>query len=237
MAGVDANQNQADRAAEVNALPPSNPDRPNKVYRFLRFCLRVIAPVYLRYRARGIENVPLRGPALLVVNHQSFLDPVMAGLPFDRPLRFLGRDTLFRGAFLRAFFNKLYTIPLSREAASSATIRKAVAQLQQGFLLGIFPEGTRSTDGQIGPLKPGFIALVRRANAPIVPVGVAGTGAAFPRGARFVRPSKCRVVFGAPLEPEMLAQLKGHGSEEALLERVREAMTRCYDEAREWQQR
>jgi 1-acyl-sn-glycerol-3-phosphate acyltransferase len=219
--------------------PPAAPDadRENALYRFLQLCLRVVVPVYFRYRARGLEHVPRRGAALFLVNHQSFLDPLMVGIPLSRPVRFLARDTLYRGPLIRAFLNKVYAIPVNRDAASSTTIRQAAGQLQQGFLVGIFPEGTRSSDGRIGALKPGFIALVRRADVPIIPVGLAGTGAAFPRGAWFVRPAKCRVVFGAPLQPETLAHLKGHGSEQVLLETVRNAMVRCYEEAREWMTR
>jgi 1-acyl-sn-glycerol-3-phosphate acyltransferase len=238
MAGVEANREHAsDQATTGTAAASANPDPENALYWFLQFCLRVITPVYLRYRVRGLEHVPKRGPALFVVNHQSFLDPVLVGIPISRPVRFLARDTLYRGPLLRAFFHKIYAIPVNRDAASSKTIREAIRQLQQGFLVGIFPEGTRSADGQIAALKPGFIALVRRADAPVIPVGLAGTGAAFPRGAWFVQPKTCRVVFGPPLQPETLAQLKGHGSEQALLDTVREAMVRCYDEARAWRDR
>jgi 1-acyl-sn-glycerol-3-phosphate acyltransferase len=235
MAGVRAKRQQAVTVSSGD--PPAAPDRENALYRFLQLCLRVVVPAYFRYRARGLEHVPRRGAALFVVNHQSFLDPLMVGIPLSRPVRFLARDTLYRGPLIRAFLNKVYAIPVNRDAASSTTIRQAARQLQQGFLVGIFPEGTRSSDGRIGALKPGFIALVRRADVPIIPVGLAGTGAAFPRGAWFVRPAKCRVVFGAPLQPETLAQLKGHGSEQVLLETVRDAMVRCYEEAREWMTR
>jgi 1-acyl-sn-glycerol-3-phosphate acyltransferase len=236
MAGPQANQKQpiAESGTDGAATPNTPPDPQNGLYRFLQICLRLTTPLYFRFQARGLENVPQRGPALFVVNHQSFLDPVMVAIPLARPIRFLARDTLYRGPLIRAFLNQVYAIPVNRNSASSTTIRQAASQLQQGFLVGIFPEGTRSTDGQIGPLKPGFIALVRRAEAPVIPVGLAGTGAAFPRGAWFVRPKTCRVVFGTPLQPETLSKLKGHGSEQALVEIVREAMVRCYDEAREW---
>jgi 1-acyl-sn-glycerol-3-phosphate acyltransferase len=239
MAGVQANREQAatEPATDRSAAPNASPDPRNRLYHFLQFCLQLTVPVYFRFQARGIEHVPGRGPALFVVNHQSFLDPVMAGLALSRPVRFLARDTLYRGPLIRAFLNKVYAIPVNRDSASSTTIRQAAAQLRQGFLVGIFPEGTRSVDGQIGPLKPGFIALVRRSEAPIIPVGVAGSGAAFPRGAWFIRPKTIRVVYGPRLQPELLAQFKGHGSEQALLDTVRAAMSRCYDEAREWQSR
>jgi 1-acyl-sn-glycerol-3-phosphate acyltransferase len=237
MAGVHANQQEADSESPTDPSTTlnANPDPQNGLYRFLQICLRLTVPIYFRYRARGVEHVPVRGPALFVVNHQSFLDPVMVAIPLSRPVRFLARETLYRGPLIRAFLNKVYAIPLNRDAASSTTIRQAASQLKQGFLVGIFPEGTRSSDGQIGALKPGFIALIRRVDAPIIPVGLAGTGAAFPRGAWFVRPKTCRVVFGPPLQPERVADLKKHGSEQALLHTVRDAMVLCYEEARAWQ--
>jgi 1-acyl-sn-glycerol-3-phosphate acyltransferase len=236
MAGVHANQPQPFAASETGATttPNINPDPLNAFYRSLQMTLRLLVPVYLRFRARGLENVPKSGPALFLVNHQSFLDPVLVAIHVARPVRFLARDTLYRGPVSRALLNLCCAIPLSRDSASSTTIRQAVSRLQQGFFVGIFPEGTRSTDGQIGPLKPGFIALVRRTEAPIIPVGLAGTGDAFPRGAWFVRPKTCRIVYGTPLRPDVLSKLKGHGSEQELVETVREAMIRCYDEARQW---
>ena len=86
MAGVEANREQASDPSTTgpNADHSANPDPENGLYRFLRFCLQVVTPVYFRYRARGLEHVPKRGPALFVVNHQSFLDPVMVGIPISR---------------------------------------------------------------------------------------------------------------------------------------------------------
>jgi 1-acyl-sn-glycerol-3-phosphate acyltransferase len=239
MAGVRAKgtESTTESGTDRSVDPIALRDPLNRVYRFLQICLRLTVPLYFRFRARGLEHVPQTGPALFVVNHQSFLDPFMVAIPISRPVRFLARDTLFRGRLVRAFMDKACAIPVSRESASSTTIRHAAAQLRQGFLVGIFPEGTRSYDEEIGTLKPGFIALIRRAEVPIIPVGLAGTGAAFPRGAWFVRPKTCRVVYGPPLSPELLSGLRGRGSEQALLDTVREAMCRCYNEAREWRNR
>jgi 1-acyl-sn-glycerol-3-phosphate acyltransferase len=236
MAGVQAIQ-QPSIADPTDSADPSDSDRLNAVYRSLQIFCRLTAPLFFRFRARGLEHVPERGPALFVVNHQSFLDPMLVAIPLTRPIRFLARDTLYRGPVSRKILKLLCTIPVNRNAASSATIRAAASKLQQGLFVGIFPEGTRSENRQIGALKPGFIALVRRGNAPIIPVGIAGSGDAFPRGGWFVRPKTIRMVFGPPLETEMLAKLKGHGSEQALVDAVRDAMIRCYDEAREWQSR
>src|SRR5580700_6530014 len=121
MAAVQANRQPAgpESTTDRNSLSNADPDRRNWVYHFLQSCLQLTVPLYLRFRARGVEHVPKRGPALFVVNHQSFLDPMMVGIPISRPLRFLARDTLFRQPLMRAFLKKVYAIPVNRNSASS----------------------------------------------------------------------------------------------------------------------
>jgi 1-acyl-sn-glycerol-3-phosphate acyltransferase len=174
---------------------------------------------------------------LLVINHQSFLDPLFAAVFLDRPVVYLARDSLFRVPLLGWLLRREYVIAINRQAASSSSIRLAAEKLQQGHLVGIFPEGTRSRDGEIGPLKPGFIALVRRAGVPLVPVGVAGTGAALPREAWFPRPRSCRVVYAEPISPDRLADLCRAGRESSLLDEVRAKMISSQREAQDWLKR
>jgi 1-acyl-sn-glycerol-3-phosphate acyltransferase len=200
----------------------------------MRALMRLAFPLWFRLRARGIGNVPAHGPALLLINHQSFLDSFFVGTPLARPISFLARDSLFRIPVVGWIVKKSYTMPVNRESASSSSLRLAIERLKQGFLVGIYPEGTRSTDGQIAPLKPGFIALVRRADVPVIPVGIAGSGAALPRNAWFVRPKTCRVVFGGPIPLDVLATLVVKGNEQALLDEVRRRMMQCQQEAQEW---
>ncbi len=209
-------------------------DRPNWHWRFLRSLARLAFPICFRYRARGIEIIPRRGAALLLINHQSFLDPLLVGVPLVRPVSYLARDSLFRVPIVGWILRNTYVMPINRESASSTSLRLAAGRLKQGFLVGVFPEGTRSADGRIGELKPGFIALIRRAGVPVIPVGIAGSGAAFPRNGWFPRPKPCRVVFGEPISAETLEKLARRGEEQALLELVRERMDQCYSEAREW---
>lgn len=221
---------QADAARE-------SPDRPNRLWRFLRLFLRFLFPIWFRFRARGAAKVPRHGPALLVINHQSFLDSMMVGTPLDRPVSFLARDSLFRVPAIGWMFRHSYVMAVNREAASSSSLRLAADRLKQGFLVGIFPEGTRSSDGQIGPLKPGFIALIRKGNVPVIPVGIAGTGAAWPRDAWLARPKPCRVVFGDAIPADVLAGLVVKGNEQALLDEVRRRICQCQKEAQDWLER
>lgn len=195
--------------------------------------IRLLFPLWLRFRARGFEKVPLYGPAILVINHQSFLDGMIVGLPLSRPIRYLARDSLFHVPFLGWLLRNSYAIPINREKGGSS-IRTAVEQLKQGFLVGIFPEGTRSGNNEIGHIKPGFIALIRRAGVPVIPVGIAGAGAALPRNTWFPRHKTCRVVCGDPIPPETLEELSRRGSEQALLDEIRARMTQCQNEAQEW---
>jgi len=220
-------------AASKDAASES-PERANRVYRFFRRLSLLAFPIFFRLRTRGLNKIPPHGPALLVVNHQSFLDSLFAGAPLPRPISYLARDSLFRVPVVGWILRNTYVMPVNRESASSSSLRLAADRLKRGYLVGIFPEGTRSKDGQIGPLKPGFIALIRRGDIPVIPVGVAGTAAALPRGAWLVRPKACRVVYGDPIPAEVLAKLVVKGNEQALLDEVRQRMIQCQREAQDW---
>ena len=198
--------------------------------------MQVVSCFWLRYRASGMDRLPKQGGGLLLINHQSHLDPLMTGLPLTRPVSYLARDTLFRVPFVGWVLRNTYVIPLNREAASTSSLREAIRRAEQGFLVGIFPEGTRSEDGKLGRLKPGVLALIRRTNVPVHPVGVAGTFQAFPRGAWFLRPSTVRVVFGEPLDPRTLEQFP-RGQDESALAYIRDRMEATQQIAEGWRRR
>ncbi|HVJ67867.1 MAG TPA: lysophospholipid acyltransferase family protein, partial [Caulifigura sp.] len=188
---------------------------------------------WLEYRARGYENLP-PGPALLIANHQSFLDPLLVGVGLRRPISFLARDTLFKVPVIGWILRKTYVLPIRRDAAGTESLRVSLKRLSDGYLVGIFPEGTRSRDGRIGPMKPGFVALVRRAEVPVIPVAVSGAFQAMPRGAIFLRPRRVRVVFGEAISVEQLAAFKGRGSETELVNLVAQRIGTLLEEADAW---
>lgn len=221
-------------ATSPAAEPLPHPTRRNRVWRTIQIILQVVFTVWLRYRSRGRERLPAEGGGLVVVNHQSFLDPLMVGLPLQRPISFLARDSLFRVPVIGWILRSTYVMPISREAASSATIKQAVARMKHGFLVGIFPEGTRSSNGEIGEFKPGFISLIRRSRLPVYPVGIAGADRAYPRRAWIPRPARVCVVFGEPLMPEEIEPLMQRGREQELVELTRQRVAACYREAEAW---
>ncbi|MDQ3333490.1 MAG: 1-acyl-sn-glycerol-3-phosphate acyltransferase [Planctomycetota bacterium] len=208
--------------------PPPRPDRRNATWFISQMILKVVFGLWTGYRARGMERLA-PGGGLLLVNHQSYLDPVLVGLPLRRPVSYLARDSLFRVPALGTFMRAVYVMPINREAAGTESIREGVRRMRHGFLVGIFPEGTRTPDGRLGELKPGFVALVRRAGVPVYPVGIAGAFDALPRKAKWLRPKPVRVVFGEPFTPEELK-----GGTEAITAAAHERIAACVAEAEAW---
>ena len=221
-------------ADAASQLAHESPHRRNWVWFTLQMILQVVFTTWLRYRARGTAHVPETGGALFVVNHQSYLDPLLVGLPLQRPVSYLARDNLFRVPVIGWILRHTYVQPINREAASTSVLRETVRRMEAGYLCGIFPEGTRSADGAVGEFKPGFVALVRRANAPVIPVGIAGAHAAMGRGSLLLRPRRVCVVFGEPLSSEMLLAFREKGREQDLVDLVRQRVVDCQAEAAAW---
>jgi 1-acyl-sn-glycerol-3-phosphate acyltransferase len=211
-----------------------DPIRRNRVWRTIQFFVRWVFALFLRFRARGIENVPAEGGALLVANHQSFLDPLIVGVALRRPVSYVARDSLFRIPLVGWVVRNTYVIPINREAASADSIREAVRRMHQGFLLGVFPEGTRSRDGRIGEIKPGFIALARRGKLPIVPIGISGAYRAMPRGNTRLYFRNVRIVYGTPIPAEQVRELARKGNEAEFIAFIRAKLQVCLDEADAW---
>lgn len=220
-------------ATAPTAAPLPPPTERNRLWRSLQLLLQSLFVIAFRYRARGIEKLPASG-ALLLINHQSFLDPAFVGLPLRRPVSYVARENLLRTPLLGWFLRNTYVMPINRDSASTAGLREAVRRMQHGFLVGIFPEGTRSRDASLGRLKPGFIALVRRGGVPVHPVGIAGGAEILPRGACFPRPRSVRVVIGDPLTADELACLHHRGREHELVETARRRIEACIREAQAW---
>ena len=166
---------------------------------FVYFCL------LLKYRMRvvGREHVPARGGAVIVANHCSYLDPpVMGGANSRRVVHFLARDTLFSNPIAKWFFPRVGVIALDRTKGDLGALKKAIATLKDGKVLGLFPEGTRSPDGQMRAAKGGIGFLIAKGNVPVVPLHISGTFAAFPKGTNHFRPSRIVARYGPAISPE-----------------------------------
>ena len=200
-----------------------------------RAVLNVTAGPLLDVRAAGVGHLdPGRG-GLLLANHQSFLDPIVLGLRLDRSVTFLARDSLFRVPGFGRYLRAMKTLPIARDAPATAVMRSALAAMRRGELVGLFPEGTRTRDGRMGELKPGFVTLTRRGDAPVYPVGIAGTFEALPRTRTLPVPSpgRVRVVFGEPLGP---ADVAAAGGTAGVVELVELRIAAAFAAASRWRE-
>ncbi len=136
-------------------------------------------------RTQGERNIPAVGPALIVANHQSYLDPPMICLAARRRLVYLARKSLFRNRLFGALLRSLNAVPIDQEGIGKEGIKMILDQLGLGKPVVVFPEGERTWDGNMQPLKAGIHLLIKRTRAPIVPVGIAGAYDAWPRWRAF----------------------------------------------------
>ncbi|MGQ0634326.1 MAG: lysophospholipid acyltransferase family protein [Planctomycetaceae bacterium] len=218
-------------SAAVSQVEGPDSPRRNGLWLVSQAIFRIFCTVWLRLRVDGLQHVPARGGGLLLANHQSFLDPPLIAVRLSRPVSFVARSSLFRVPVVGWFLRRTGVISINRESGGTAVVRDALKRMHTGWLVGVFPEGTRSVDGQLGEFKPGFAALARRSDLPIYPVGVAGANRAFGRGARFVKPGRVCVVFGPPLMPSETVELCQRGREAELLTLIRARIADCQRQA------
>jgi len=195
------------------------------VYALCRPPAQLLVGLLFRLRAYGQERLPKRGGALLLANHQSYADPVLLGVPSPRRLAFMAREPLFRNPVFGALIRALGAFPVRQGKPDKSAIRLAVDLLRSGRLLVLYPEGTRTPDGAVLPIKGGFRLLVRRAGVPVIPVALQGAFEAWPRSRRLPRPGRIRVLFGRPIPPSEFDGLSDdtaaervHGEISSLLE-------------------
>jgi 1-acyl-sn-glycerol-3-phosphate acyltransferase len=131
-------------------------------------------------RTEGYQHIPPQGPVLLIANHQSYIDPILVGLAVRRHPVFLARQSLFRHRPLAWLMRSLHAVPVNQEGFAREGLKKVFEQLRAGRAVAIFPEGERTADGRMSPLRPGIHLLIKRMEMPIVPIGISGAYDAWP---------------------------------------------------------
>jgi len=169
------------------------------LYEILKPLVVLLMRAWFKLRVRGAEHIPSSGPALIVSNHQSILDPPVIGGAARRQIYFLAKAELFQIPLFGWLFRALHARPVRREGSDPGALRTAALLLEEGKALLVFPEGTRSLDGRLGRGKPGVGMLAITSGAPVVPAYVSGTLEALPKGAAWPRRSQVSVSFGPAL--------------------------------------
>ncbi len=167
---------------------------------------RIVLAPFTQRRVLGEENVPRTGPAILAPNHISHFDPPLLGISSDRPVDWMAMEELFENRVLRTLLRWIGSFPVARGKMDYAAVRTAIARLQHGRIVGVFPEGGLRTGPtsvlEGAPLKPGVSALAQMTQAPVIPCAVIGTDALYnPRRWFPWRHTKVWIVYGEPLAP------------------------------------
>lgn len=233
-----AEESGGDRWERVLAEPPPDIDRylhAGKVGPAVLRATLLVARALLRapgYRCAGEENLPTDYPFVIAPNHCSYVDPFLLGMAmprrvFDRVF-FVGYSGYFEGPISSRAARAMRTIPIDQNRNLERAMQAAAAGLRRDMVLGIFPEGSRSSDGTVQRFRRGVGILARHLQVPVVPVGLWGTYEMWPRGGRW-RPHPTAVVFGEPLEPPPEDDRE---AEEAFVERLRERVVELVEQAR-----
>lgn len=178
--------------------------------RFYWFAWMIIAPTFrilFRMRVRGREHLPPEGGVVLASNHVSNIDPVFLGVAASRQVRFMAKSELWGFRPLGRLVEALGAFPVRRGEADRDAIRTAVSYLDQGAVVGIFPEGHRQKSGRLGTPQPGFALLALRDGVTAVPVAMTGTNRILRGG--IPRLPKVTVTFGPPLDLSVAGLSRG----------------------------
>jgi long-chain acyl-CoA synthetase len=171
----------------------------------LRLVYYLIFRTLLRLRTKGLDHIPEKGPFLICPNHESYLDPfvLLSVMPYkiSRRMFFLGYSVFFQGWFMKLIAHLTNVISVDPDAHLLRAMKAGAAGLRYGLILGIFPEGGRSFDGELQTFKKGAAILSRELSLPIIPTAIRGTHKVWPRDSVRIRPHRVSIEFGEPLFP------------------------------------
>ncbi len=170
-------------------------------YRILRAIAWFLCKALFRLKTTGLRNIPKEGGAIIAANHSSYIDPVALAVAIPRRISWIVRKDVYDVWWLEGLFASTGMI---REGGS---VDKAIKLLEQGGLVGIFPEGTRSPDGKPRAGRKGASVMALKTGVPVIPCGITGAFEAYPRGAVFPKPFPVKVSIGKPVagaSPEVI---------------------------------
>lgn len=177
----------------------ASPPPPTRIYRFVRWIARTLVLPPLRVEVEGAHHLPAEGPFILVANHQSVLDPIVVQGFCTRPMHTLTKSSQFATPPFGWFLPRILALPARRYRVDPQVVRAMLRRLSQGEVVGIYPEGERTWDGELQPMRRGTVRVLLRAGVPVVPCGVSGAFQVWPRWGRGPRKGRVVLRFGEPL--------------------------------------
>ena len=167
----------------------------NIFYNLAKLLARMMFSMRVIHQERMVES----GPLLIAVNHSSFFDPPLAGICSERGVYYLARKTLLKWPFFGPLFPAMNVIPVERDGNDMSALREVIKKVKDGNAVLLFPEGTRSVDGNLQPARAGIGLVIAKTGAPVLPMRIFGAYEAFPKNARRFQLSQITVVIGEPI--------------------------------------
>ena len=169
------------------------------VYNIFYSLSKLLAKTFYSMKVIHPERMIEEGPLVLAVNHSSYFDPPLAGICSKRAVYYLARKDLMKWPLLGPLFPQMNVIPVERGGNDMSALRDVIKKVRQGNGIVLFPEGTRSKDGNLQSGKAGIGLIIAKTKAPVLPMRIFGAYEAFPKGTRGLKLTKIRVVIGEPI--------------------------------------
>ena len=171
------------------------------LYWFAIYCLFPFIKIYHRASREGLENVPWKGPFIIVANHSSFMDPWYLSILFRRRIihYLTTTDWYYKSKLWQLFFWLNGCIPVTKGKFELSAMKLILQTLKKGGIIGIFPEGGIGYDSELREFNAGAVSLAMRAKVPVIPAAICGAFEAFPRHTSFPRPKKIKIIIGKPI--------------------------------------
>lgn len=192
-------------------------------YRFGSLSAKIIGKTLFSFKVVHPERIIEEGGCILAMNHESYIDPPLAGIACKRELFYLARKSLLKWPIMGQIFPHMNVIPVDQERADMSALKTVIKQVRAGHATVIFPEGGRTPDGTLQPAQPGLGLVIAKTLAPVVPMRIFGAHEAFPMGGKPKPFTPVTIVVGEPIFFTK-ADLVGEGRElyQRLSERVME---------------
>jgi 1-acyl-sn-glycerol-3-phosphate acyltransferase len=187
-------------ANRTSGLRFGNGEEPSAAWKFAQVFCRIFTTCCFDLEVHGQKHVPRHGGVLLVSNHQSYLDPVLVAVRLERPLNYIAKSELFENRHIARLLRWLNSFPVRQGAGDVGAIRETIARLEAGRALIIFPEGSRTNNGELLPIERGVSLILRRVRVPVIPVVIDGSYQAWPMNQSIFQPRKIQLTYGPAME-------------------------------------
>jgi 1-acyl-sn-glycerol-3-phosphate acyltransferase len=196
----------------------------------VRFLLRIFFRVFFRLKVYGLEKIPKNTKLVLCSNHISYADPVIIYAWYPGAIFFMAKVEAFTGWLPRSFLRYFNTFPVNRKKFDRQAIRYALQVLKDNEVVGIFPEGTRSTDGVIREAQKGVGLIAAMGQSNVLPVAISGTNKIIQKPHKRIFFPEIRLIFGDVIDTQKIIKQYGHSeAPEKIIEHAMNSIKHLYN--------